>query len=526
MSGHFENVAQWLDVPVSALSNPTAAQMVYLIETFLLVTDPDSGKRVPLIPNEMQRHIVETACDYEISVKWRRAGLTTIYCARAWIKLLLQPSISVELFAHNDKTARDIFEQVVLPQYESIPEEIRPPADRSTVNSLYFKELGSKFIVRTAGQSETSARNAGQARTINVLILTEFALYRYAETLMQSIINCVPKVGGCIWIDSTPEGQNSFYRRFMKAKAGNSQYRARFYPWWWSERCMLDTQDFDLEELTEEEEELGEGNPHWDDRRGPDKLTPEQLAWRRWKMNDIEPLGNLTTQDRFRVEFPEDDASCFLHSGRPVFMPNVLVSKGKLREAIPGHEHVIGQDTSTGSATGHPAGIVVIDITTTPAEQVYEWIGHAPTDVQAEKVVELQKRYPGQIVVERNFPGEAILQLLRRWDIDDVYQHRDWELKEGGKRVATRKPGFPTTGITKPRVFTELDMSLNRKELILSGPFTISDLKGMAYNDDDKIEFLGNPDADPWRGMNSHGELAIAIALAWHGRKSAILPIA
>lgn len=524
MSNHLENVAQWLDVPVSALAEPTREQRIFLIESFLMVTDPDTNKRVPLRPNAMQRELLSTITDYEITVKWRRAGLTSAYVADAFVDLITRPGVNVELFAHNDKTARAIFEQIVEPMYRSIPDEIRPPADRSTVNSLHFKTLGSKFVVQTAGQSEETARAAGQARTINILILTEFAFYRYGETLMGTILNCVPRVGGKVRIDSTPNGQNSFYNRFVNAKNGTSNYQARFFPWWYSDRCAVEAHGFDADTITDEEDALGHGNPWADERRGPDKLTPEQIAWRRWKISDIESMGNLTARDRFRVEFPEDDQSCFLHSGRPLFMPSVLVERAKLRDAIPGHWHCIGQDTSTGSATGHPAGIVIIDMDTNPPEQVYEWIGHEPTDMQAEKVVALQERYPGMIICERNFPGEAILQLLRRWEVDDVYTHRDAELKEGGKKESTRKPGFPTTGITKPRVFTELSTSLDRGELLLAGPSTISDLKGMQYNDEDRIEFLGNPDA--LRGSLSHGELAIACALAWHGRKFVSTPVA
>jgi hypothetical protein len=520
-------IAGFLDLPIGQLINLTPEQRAYLIETLLMVDDPDKGKTVPLKLNAMQREIINTITDREITLKSRRAGLTTVYVADAWVDVMTRPNTAVELFAHNDKTAKDIFEQVVMTQYKSIPEEIRPDADRSTVNSLYFKDMNSKFIVRTAGQSEQTARAAGQGRTINTLILTEFGLYRYGETLYHSLANCVPKVGGKIRIDSTPEGQNSFYRRYKAAKSEGNAYTPRFFPWWYDARLKLDVRDFNLETLTDEERELGKGNPYATDACGEDRLTLEQIAWRRAKLKDIQPLGNLTARDRFRVEFPEDDESCFLHSGRPVFMPAVLVEKGKLRKAAEGHWHVIGQDTSTGSATGHPAGIVIIDVDTTPAEQVYEWIGHEPTDIQAEKVVELQRRYPGLIVCERNFPGDSILQLLKRWEIDDVYHHSETELKETGTKVQTFKPGFPTSGVTKPRAFVELELALSAGDLILSGPRTISDLKGMQYNDKDLIEYLGSSDNDELRGLESHGELAIAMALAWHGRKTgARLPLA
>lgn len=516
------------DIPIGELQNLTREQRAFLIETFIQVEDPDTGRMVPLVPNQMQRDIIMSLTDYEITVKWRRAGLTSIYVADAWIDLITRPSVNVELFAHNDKTAREIFDQVVVRQYESIPEEIRPVADRSTVNSLVFKDLGSKFVVRTAGQSIRTAEAAGQGRTVNILLCTEFAFYAYPEHFLSKIENCIPKVGGKIRIDSTPNGQNSFWSRFVSARNNDSRFHARFYPWWWSDRCTLPLDDGETEDdlhgggpITEAEAALGVGNPFADDRRGQDALTPEQIKWRRWKIADIKPLGALTPVDRFRTEFPEDPDSCFLHSGRPLFMASDLQQRAELCEPEAGHEYVIGHDTSTGSASGHPAGTVIIDISSDPPRQVYEWIGWEPTDSQAERLVDLQSRYnDAWIVVERNYPGDSVLTLLRRWGTPYVYRHQDKELREHVGTVHTRKPGFPMSAQTKPRVFTDLQASLSRGELLLAGALTISDLKGMQYDDDDRIVYEADRASDQVRGMHTHGELAVACAIAWHGRKS------
>jgi hypothetical protein len=549
MSSQFENVANFLDVPVDDLADLTNEQRAYLIESWIQVTDPDTGKTVPLIANAMQREIAASITDYEITVKWRRGGLTTWYVADAWIDVLTKPNVSVELFAHNDKTAKDIFEQIVVRQYESLPDEIRPIADRSTVNSLYFKDMGSKFIVRTIGQSQATAESAGQGRTINVLICTEFAFWRYAEAGFDKLMNCVPIHGGKVRIDSTPNGQNSFFSRFGQARVGKSRYRARFFPWWYSNKCALPLEEGEQldnlhngGEITAEEDRLGAGNPLWDERRGKDKLTPEQIKWRRWKIDDIEPLGALTARDRFRVEFPEDANSCFLHTGREFFRSKDLVVKCEpLKKALDEfktdaegnlvldangkpiktgykHEHVIGLDTSTGDANGHPAGISIVDISQEPAVQVYEWIGWEPTDVQAEMVVALQERFPGIIIVERNTPGDSVLMLLKRWGIGGVYKHRDPEMREHMQKQAKSKPGFPMSGVTKPRIFTELQLALKNDELLLCGDQTVLDLKGMKYGENDKIEYQGVPEVGD-RGIVTHGELAIATAMSWWGRK-------
>ena len=529
----FIDTAGFLDVPYEEIRFLTREQRAFMVTSLIKVTDPNTGMRVPLRLNPMQADIFSSIVDYEILVKWRRGGATTAYVADAMVDLITQPSQNIELFAHNDETAKQIFQQIIIPQFESIPRAIRPIADRSTVNRLVFKELGSQFVVSTAGQSVRTAESKGQARTINTLILTEFAYYAAAEEFFTKIVNCIPKIGGKVRIDSTPNGQNSFHARFVAATAGRGGYKPRFYPWWWSDLCWFGLDAGETFTPSSIELPLGKGNPFFDAdkvvathpwfREAIDagcRLLPEQIKWRRTKIETIRPMGNLTSTDRFRVEFPEDQESCFLHSGRPLMHPSDCVVRCEMMEPIEGHFYVIGQDTSTGSSAGHPAGMVVIDITDETAHQVYSWIGFEPTDAQAERVRLLAGRYnDARIVCERNTPGDTVLTLLRRWAVPNVYMHHDHEMKDGGA-PSKRKPGFPTSDVTKPRAFTELQDSLHRGELLLSCPMTCAELKAMQYDDRNIITYMGTPQLIEEEGLMSHGELAISIALAWHGRKS------
>ena len=511
------------------LSKPIVGEeRIAMIETLISVYHPELRAPVPMRLNRMQRDIILTLDDREITLKSRRAGLTSAYVADAWIDVCTIPGTKVELIAHDLDTAEAIFEQVVRYQYERIPSYMRPKATTDNVREFRFANLDSSFKVLTAGQSEAVAMKKGQGRAISILILTEFAFYAYAEDLYSKIINCVPNVGGKVRIDSTPRGQNSFYNRFRKARRGKGEYRARFYPWYWDDRNWRTIpDDVEIEATAAEEHDLAKhvaeyGNPYFEDGTAEPRtgLTKEQLYWRRTKISGLEPKGSLTSRDVFIVEYPEDERSCFLHSGRPVFLARDLVKRTELRAAIPGHRHSIGHDASTGDASGHPAGTAIIDLDT--GEQVYEWRGWEPVDSQAERLVELQKRYPGLIVPERNYPGEAIVALLRRWEIENVYKHRDKELRDGmGVKSWKRKPGFPMSDRTKPRVFSELEHGISREELQLAGNKTVDDLKGFQYNDDDRIEYLGSTDGsdDTRKGEVSHGELGIAIGLAWWGRK-------
>lgn len=515
------------------LSKPlTKEQRVLWIETLVEVFHAERRVSVPLTPNPMQRDIMLTLSNREITLKSRRAGLTSIYCADAWLDILTIPGTKVELVAHDLDTAQSIFDQVVRYQYERLPAWIKPTATTDTVRELRFKDLDSSFRVLTAGQSESVAMKKGQARVINVLIMTEFAFYAYAEDLFSRIVNCVPVRGGKIYIDSTPSGQNSFYRRFREARdrGDAGAWRARFYPWWWDNQNRVALQPGQI--ITPTEDEVHDiaihaatyGNPSSETALPGIGLTPEQINFRREKIASLQPKGTLTARDVFIVEYPEDEQSCFLHSGRPLFLARYLVRSCEPREAIPGHRHSIGHDASTGDATGHPAGSTVIDLDT--GEQVYEWRGWEPTDKQAERLVELQARYPGIIICERNYPGDSVLMLLRRWGTPQIYKHRDREMREGtGVKAYKRKPGFPMSDLTKPRAFTDLEFALSKGDLVLCGKKTVDDLKGFGYNDSDRIEFQGTAEHYRDAGEVSHGDLGIALALAWWGRKSGTIGV-
>lgn len=534
MARTFADVAGFVGVPVEELQTLTWQQRAYLIETFIQVEHPMTGTPVPLVPNPMQEHILKTLDARELTVKWRRAGLTSIYCASAWINLLTRPGWKVELFAHDWSTATEIFDQVILYQYEHLPREIRPKYSHLSSHSIQFDDLGSHFKVGTAGQSEEVAQKKGQARTINELICTEFAFYAYAEKFIQKIENCVP-LNGVIHIDSTPNGQNSFYKRFKRGMRDEGSFRTRFYPWWWGANCTMPLEPgesaddlYGMGPITDEEKSLGEGNPFANEDTGKDRLTLEQIKWRRWKIDNTEPLGAATPEDRFRVEFPEDPQSCFLASGRPVLSSRDVVARTKLRGPIEGHRHVIGHDASTGDASGHPCGISIIDVSCSPAEQVYEERAWIPIEAQAARLIELQREYPGIIIPERNGPGLAVITALKAAGAKNVYRHRIKDLKDGPRKATQRKPGFPMSSVTKPLIFEELRRALHARlgeepELLLAGPITIEELKAFQYDDNDLITFEEERIAD---GSVIHGDVGIATCLAWQARKITLSGIA
>jgi len=252
----------------------------------------------------------------------------------------------------------------------------------------------------------------------------------------------VRRNGKVIWHHNcTPNGEdNIFYDRWIKAREGKSPYKPFFFPWWWSEDYRISLgSEYALEEdkgvlnFTSDELELVEKH----------SLTEDQIRWRRWK---IAEKGGL-----FWQEFPEDEMSCFITIGDPVFdqsILNNLATSCYEGERHPGGwtfwippdptgktNYVIGADTSAGAPTGSYSAAVVLDD---------NWRICATFQARLEPATfarilkEMGTWYNrAQIAMERNFTGYAVLaSLVGGHNVEDpgiqlsnypnIYRQRDF----------------------------------------------------------------------------------------------------
>ncbi len=193
-------------------------------------------------------------------------------------------------------------------------------------------------------------------------------------------------------IESTANGMGNFFHDLWnEAKAGENNYAPHFYTWWWDPEYSLPGQS--PEQLTEEELLLQRAHG----------LTEEQLAWRRAKRRE--------SRAKFAQEYPEDDITCFLASGRCCFDTHALAAAQQRIAGEPGpeslsqlfdgdgnavsvpparlfiwrhpdpdrkHKYVIGADVGEGLAHGDASVACVLDHRT--GEQVAELHGRIPPE--------------------------------------------------------------------------------------------------------------------------------------------------
>jgi hypothetical protein len=312
-----------------------------------------------------------------------------------------------------------------------------------------FPEFHSSIYVGTAG-----SRAFGRGDTIRKVLLSELAHYEDAETILNGVEDAVPLQGEVI-IECTPNGEdNVFYDRWVRAREGKSPYKCFFFPWWWTDDYQISAdsiyalpEDRCFLKYTPEEEDLVERN----------HLTQDQIRWRRWKMAE---KGGL-----FYQEYPEDELSCFITIGDPVFDSMLLTTLAQncyegerhkegwtyWKPPVKGENYIIGVDTAAGSPTGSYSAAVVLN---NNWEVCATFQARLQPNEFARLLMELGKWYNyAELVVERNFTGYAVLGQMTNYP--KLYHQRDFTTGKVSTQV-----GWWTNDQTKHFMYTTLKENL------------------------------------------------------------------
>jgi hypothetical protein len=275
-----------------------------------------AGTLVPLVLNAPQQKL-HRAVEWQESrdlpvrivlLKSRQFGGSTYAQARAFWRSHMNPNRTAITLAHKDESAAKLFE-MQRTFYDNLPLSGPLSVEKKIHNRKQISFKGTRSSTRVV----SVGKGSGRGFTCQDLHGSEVAFWEDAARTMTAVKQAVPKLPGTsVILESTPNGfGGEFHEAYLDAKSGKSDYIAVFVAWFEDPTCSMKAKITEADLQSHPEDEYG------DERGLKDEfgLSLDQLEWRR---NTIvnECSGDI---ERFIQEYPSDDQSCFLVSGRPVF---------------------------------------------------------------------------------------------------------------------------------------------------------------------------------------------------------------
>jgi hypothetical protein len=446
---------------------------------FLKVVSMDK-ERVPFIWNKPQRRLA-AAVKYQqdrqqpvrvIILKSRKVGISTwVQGFNFWSAHLHDDCDGVTL-AHTIESAQELFEiqRNFYDGFAELPEghPLHVQKRRLTRKLIQFQTTGSSTQVLTVG------KGSGRGLTPFRVHGSEVAFWENAKEALLAVRNAAPRTPEtAVFLESTPHGWgNVFHEEWLRAKAKRSGYIALFISW------MDDPRAHAIPWFTDGDLD--------DDERDLVRLYGiglDQLAWRRTTVEN-ECGGDV---DQFKQEYPSDDVSCFLTSGRPVISASSLQyqtdalpkpdpyeglvqseitfnaelqrvevipeRRGRLiilRPPIPRHRYIDAWDPSEGDPGSTASPGVVLDQYDLKVSAV--WYGRTPPDLLADHAVLVSRYYNDALLAwEANNTGLAFGNRVEELGYHNIFMRMVSE--DSISKKPGLKPGYSTREQSRKHLF-------------------------------------------------------------------------
>ena len=422
----------------------------YFINQYCTIQHPQRGKiKFKLYPFQYEVLEEYQNNDYNIILKSRQLGISTLSAAYSLWMMLFQNDKNILVIATSKDTAKNLITKVRI-MYEALPAWLKTAIVENNKLSLIFKN-GSQIKAIASNES------AGRSEALSLLIIDEAAFIEKIDTIWTAAQQTLATGGRCLAI-STPNG------------VGN-----------WFHKTWIDAQD------------------------GLNKFNTVKLHWtchperdQEWRDEQTKNLGPTQAAQ-------ECDAD-FLSSGRSVVDPAVLEWYKEKMCCEPNEKsgfdrnlwiwgypdyskkYLICADVARGDGTDFSAA-QVFDIE--EMEQVAEYKGQLGTTEFGNFLIELATKYnDALLVVENNNIGWATLQTIIDRGYENLfYQEKNHLVVDEDNKHTNRYrsidknkiPGFTTTLKTKPLIVAKMEEYTREKMVKLKSTRLIDELFVFIY---------------------------------------------
>jgi hypothetical protein len=461
------------------------------------------GQRVTFKRNKPQKLLNEINSRRKMILKSRQVGFSTDCLITKFDRTIFSENMTTAIIAHEDEAVEKLF-RIVKRAYLFMPEELKPRIDRGGGSryEMFFPEINSRIYCDLEIRGDT----------VQQLHVSEAAFMKDSSKL-KATLQAVPLNTGIVDIETTPNGMgNYFYEMWNDSDQPYSKF---FVPWYMFDSYKLPV--FDELDYSEEELKLIE-KAH---RLFKIKVTPEQIAFRRFKKSELKVSSSDKRIVNFEQEYPEDDVSCFLSSGTSVlnlFILKELLDKAPkpisdkdgitiFKEFDKTKKYVCGADTSEGVGGDSSVGVILEKFNMEVVAVIRgQW---APSEF-ADKLAELCRKYrrddqlPPKLAVEKNNHGHAVLLELNKHIIYENLYYRKTGVDHKGHHQFDKNPGWVTDKITRPIMVNAFIDAVQKKYLKLNDKNIFAECFTLV-NNNGKVEAA--------TGKNDDCIIATAIAL-------------
>lgn len=265
-------------------------------------------------------------------LKARQLGISTEGWALDLYWLFTHEGLRGTLITHDDET-REECRANITSYLDSLPQQFKIPQRVHNRNMLDLKNR-SRFSYQVAGTRKSG--KLGRGKGINYCHATEVSSWGDEEGLDSLLASLAETFADRLYLfESTARGFNLWYDLYEEAKTSITQM-AIFIGWWRNELYQVSRETDVFEVYGQEDPTHNEWE--WIDgikRRYEHEITPEQLAWWRWRLYE-KHRGNESSCFQ---EFPPLEEYAWQMSGSKFFSARTLTETRLLMDKAEAPAH-------------------------------------------------------------------------------------------------------------------------------------------------------------------------------------------
>ena len=501
------------------------------MQNFMWVINKD-GKRVKFKLNPQQRYLLKNEEKYNIILKSRQLGISTLAVAQSIYTAITKPNSTCLLMSYSIQSAAEIFNKLKQ-LYNNMAEPVKVPIYNNNKKELSFVN-GSHIVCTTCGNKDVS-----RGATITFAHISEVAFCK--DTIRKQLIAIEQALTphGTIILESTANGMNYFQELWAKAERRENMYKPFFFSWIDDKIMFKD----EYREFSKRYVNLHGKLPSESSKSSKDGLTSEekllikkgatleQIVWRRLKIAN-------TSEHAFKQEFPSEPLEAFVSTGCNIFdaqtIHDNLISidnfKTITREMLPkdfpatlktwlnngltiwnlpklGTRYYIGVDTGEGIGEDYSA----LEVLNANCEQCAEFKSNKIKPYAYSRIVrDIGIFYKSaNLVVEKQSAGHTVVdKLFNEFHYRNMYSYMEYDARS---QCLLPKVGWMTNQKSKPMLINDFVELFETNQMIVKSKDLLQELKVYEFSDG-KMNAL--------RG--SHDDLVMAMGMAIQGIKCGI----